>query len=176
MTLAIRTDADAARVVSTVRADVHALDPTLPLFGVRTMASLVRAQLEPERLATALLSGFALFALTLAAVGVYGVMAFATGQRTREVAVRLALGARRRDIVAGLVRDGVRVIVAGALAGTLLAFPGTRLVGTLLPGAAPAGWLAVVAAIVLTAVSILACWIPARRAARVDPMQVLRGQ
>jgi putative ABC transport system permease protein len=175
MTLAIHTNTDADRIVQSVRAEVGALDPTLPVFEISTMEDMVGAKLAPQRLVATLLSGFSLVALLLAVVGIYGVMAAATAQRTREVALRIALGATRRDVVWPLVREGVMLVAAGAVLGLLIALPATGLLRDLPAGVSPHDPLTFGAAIaLLTGAALVACYVPARRASKVNPVEALR--
>ena len=176
MTLAIRTHVDAERILPIVRTEVRALDPGLPLFEVRTMDDLVAARLAPPRLVTRLLTGFALLALLLAVIGIYGVMAYATSQRTREAGIRLALGAGRRDVILPLLREGAMLVGAGATVGLVLAIPVIRLMRGLLTDISPGDPATFATAmLILVSTSLVACYLPARRAARVDPVSALRG-
>jgi predicted permease len=176
MTLVLRTTTPADALVAQVRAEVTALDPSLPLFDVGTLEGRVAAQLAPLRVVAGLLGVFASLALVLALVGVYAVMASVTGQRTREVGIRLALGAQRRDVLWSLMRDGAIMVGAGAVVGLLIALPVTRLMRGLLAGVSPFDPLTFGAATaLLITASLAACWLPARRAARVDPVRTLRG-
>lgn len=183
MTFAVRArtqpgeDADVSRLLPLIRAEVHALDPTLPIFAIETMSGLVDHRLATERLTTGLLGGFALLALILASVGLYGVLAFATEQRTHEVGIRMALGARRIDVVGPIVRDGIRLVVTGLVIGLAVALGVTQLLRSLLTDVSPLDPPAYIGAVVLLgAVSLVACWLPARRAAKVDPMTALRAE
>jgi putative ABC transport system permease protein len=177
MTLAIRTNGDAELMLPLVRSEVRALDPTLPVLAIGTMDELVAAQLAPRRLVALLLAAFAAAALLLAVVGIYGVMAYSTGQRSREVAIRLALGATRQTVIAPLVREGAVLVIAGASIGVIVALPATRLLQGLLVDVSPADPLTLAAAIVLlTGTGLIACYLPARRASRVSPIEALRAE
>jgi putative ABC transport system permease protein len=177
MTLVVRTTAAADTLLPLVRAEVRALDPSLPVFGIQTMEDAVSRQLAPQRLVAGLLGGFAVLALALAVAGVYGVMAYATSQRTQEVGIRLALGAPRRAVLAALVREGVLLIAVGAALGVLLAVPVTRLMRGLLSAVDPGDPLTFVVTIgVLAVAALTACYLPALRAARVDPVTALSGK
>lgn len=176
MTLAIRTSADTARVLSLVRAEVSALDSTLPLFDVRTMDAVLSARLAPQRLMASLLAVFAGLALMLAVVGIYGVMAYSTGQRVREVAIRLALGATRADVIRPLLREGAILAVSGALIGLVVVIPLTRLMRGLLADIGPNDPLTIIVSVVLlTTAALVACYVPARRASHVNPVRAMRG-
>jgi putative ABC transport system permease protein len=177
MTLVIRTKGDADALLPLVRAEVRALDPSLPVFAISTMDDLVSAQLAPQRLVAGLLGGFALLALVLAVTGIYGVMAYATGQRTHEVGIRIALGAQRRNVLTMLLREGVVLVVGGAILGLLVAWPVTRLMRGLLTGVSPGDPLTfLVTTAVLVAAALGACYLPARRATRINPVTALRGE
>ncbi|MES2697507.1 MAG: FtsX-like permease family protein, partial [Verrucomicrobiota bacterium] len=180
MALVVRTSGDAYALIPQIRAELRALDATMPLFDVQTMSELVSRQIAPQRTVAWLLVAFALLALGLAAAGLYGVMAHATSQRTREVGIRMALGAQRFDVVRPLLREGGRVVALGVVAGLVFALVATRvLLQTLeLPGLSGGIELMPVAAavVLLAAIGMLACYIPARRATKVDPLIALRAE
>jgi putative ABC transport system permease protein len=174
-TLVVRAAGDAGALAAPIRDVVRQLDPGLPLFDVRTMAEHREGVTFLPRLAASLLGAFAALALLLATVGLYGLMAFSVTQRTAEIGVRIALGARRGDILRLVVRQGMRLTAVGAavgLAGSLAAMPlvASQLVGV---GARDGASYAATAAVLL-AVAAVACYLPARRAARVDPITALR--
>jgi len=175
MYLAVRTSLDPTSVTNAVREQVFAMDKDMPIFNISTMDARLSQSVTQPRLNLTLLVVFALLALLLAAVGVYGVMAFAVTQRTREIGIRMALGAQRGNILRQLLLDGGRQFVLGLCLGLAASLALARLMASLLFGVKPADPLtfAVVAA-VLSAVALLACYIPARRAMRVDPMVALR--
>jgi putative ABC transport system permease protein len=175
MTLVIRTNAPASGIVPAIRRELKGLDPTLPLFEIRSMDELVRERVAPQRTVAGLLSSFAVVALLLAAVGIYGVMAYATEQRTREVGLRMALGAQRLDVLTPLMREGAGLIAAGTALGLVLAVGTTPLMRGLLTDVSPGDPLTLAGAtLVLTAVSLFACYLPARRALKVHPVVALR--
>ncbi len=154
---------------------VEAIDPDLPVFGVTTLQASMQFGSIFERLAATLVGSFGLLALALAAVGLYGVVAFATRQRTREIGIRIALGAKRRDVFALVVGQGLRMALIGVAIGIVGALALTRFLGSLLYGAGPTDPLTFIGvSVLLTVVVILACYTPARRAAKVDPMKALR--
>ena len=177
MTLAVRSAGDPVALAAPVRREVRALDPSLPLFTVHTMSDYRTSTLWLERAAGQAFASLALLALLLAALGVYGVTAYAVGQRTREIGIRMALGARAPDVVGMVVREGALLAAAGIGVGLLGAWGVSRLMRSTLYGVGPGDPAAFVAApLLLAAVAVAASWIPARRAARVDPMTALRSE
>ena len=174
MTLHVRTERPPADVVPNLRSAVLALDSKLPM-EIKTLDERITGTLSSERMTSWLLTAFGLLALVLAAVGIYGVLAFAVSQRTREIGIRLALGAQRRDVLGLVLRQGLRLAAAGITLGLVFAFALTRLLTTILFDVSPTDPLTfTLISTLLIAVSSLACWLPARRAARVDPMEALR--
>jgi predicted permease len=175
MTLVVRTAGDPWQSLAAVRGEVRALDGTLPLFDEKTLAAHSGASLFMDRLAVIFLSAFGLLALTLAAIGLYGVMAYAVAQRTREIGIRMALGAQTSDVLRLVVGQGMILALIGIALGLIASLALTQLMQSLLYGVSATDPLTfVVVAAILTFVALLACWIPARRAARVDPMVALR--
>jgi putative ABC transport system permease protein len=177
MSLVIRTEADPDGLVSAVRGEVQALDRQVPLYSVTTMERLIAdsAPTFMRRYPAYLVGIFAGVALLLAVVGIYGVISYAVGQRTREIAIRVALGAQRRDVLGMVLRQGMLLALAGVGLGLLGAFVLMRLLSSLffdVSAADPSVYAAVSA--LLVAVALLACYIPARRATKVDPMVALR--
>jgi putative ABC transport system permease protein len=176
MSLVVRGD-DPPSLRRPLLAQIAALDPNLPVSNERTLDALARESITEPRLYATLLTAFAITALVMAAVGIYGVMAVVIGQRTREIGIRMALGARAADVVRLVVTQGTGLAALGALAGLAVAFPLTRLMRDLLYDVAPADPLVFTAvAAVLVVTALLAAWLPARRAARVDPMTALRAE
>jgi putative ABC transport system permease protein len=175
LTLVVRTTQDPAALGEAIRREVRAVDPNEPVFAVRTMDAVVAAASAERRFTMVLLALFAATALVLSAIGIYGVMAYLVAQRTREIGIRIALGASRRDVLSMVLGQGVRLAGAGVAAGLLGAVVVTRAISTLLYAVSPRdpGTLAALSA-ALTAVALLACYIPARRATRVDPIRALR--
>jgi putative ABC transport system permease protein len=162
-------------LAESIRREVRAIDPNEPVFSVRTMDEVVAAAMAERRFTMLLLALFAATALALSAIGTYGVMAYFVTQRTHEIGIRMALGASRRDVVAMVLRQGVRLAAAGVMAGVVGALLITRAIGDLLFGVGPRDpWTLVALSAALTAVALLACYIPARRATRVDPIRALR--
>jgi predicted permease len=174
--LLVRTDGPPAGAAAAARRELRALDSTLPTFDVRTMEEVRHFTTWPQRLWASLFGSFGTLALVLAAVGVYGVMAYTVSQRTREIGIRMALGARGGDIVRRVVGEGAVLAGAGVGLGMLGALGAALLMRGALYGVAPIDPFAfVVIPLLLAAVALLASWLPARRASRVDPMVALRA-
>jgi predicted permease len=177
VTFALRHDGrDPAALLVAMRTAVWSLDSTLPLDRFGTMASHVRTSLVQPRFYTALLAGFGGVAVILAFVGLYGTLAYTVRTRSRELGIRVALGAAGHDLRRLIVRHGMRLAFAGIALGVAGAFAAARMLGTFVHGVAPtdpATYAAVVGGMVL--VALAACWLPARRAARLDPVRTLRG-
>jgi predicted permease len=175
LTLAVRTKNDPAMLSESIRREVRAVDPNEPVFGVRTMDAVVASAMAERRFTMLLLALFATTALALSAIGIYGVMAYFVTQRTHEIGIRIALGASRSDVVGMVLGQGVRLAAAGVASGVIGALLITRAISALLFNVSPRdpGTLAALSA-TLTAVALLACYIPARRATRVDPIRALR--
>jgi putative ABC transport system permease protein len=177
MTLTIRTASDPASFAPALEREIRVLDKDQPLADVRTMDQWISKTLAQSRFNSLLLSAFAGLALLLAALGIYGVMSYAVSQRTAEIGVRLALGARGGDILAMVVWSGFRLAAVGLALGIALALALSRTMSALLfetTGTDPLTFLAVVG--VLSAVALLACLLPAGRAARIAPIDALRAQ
>jgi putative ABC transport system permease protein len=175
MTLVLRTSVDPASLVSAVRKQVSDLDKNLPVYGVQTMDDVLSAEVASQRFNAGALAGFAGLAVLLAAVGIYGVMAYAVSQRTREMGVRIALGAETGNVLRMILGQGLRLAVIGAGLGVVASFGLTRLMSGLLFGVKtsdPETFVLVTAALLI--VALAACWIPAWRATRVDPVIALR--
>jgi predicted permease len=173
--LRTRSESDVKAAREALTATVHGLNPRLPVFDVRTMADLMSASMARRQFLLFLMSVFALSALLLAALGIYGVMAFVVEQRTEEFGIRLALGAMPRDILGLAFRPGVILTVTGTVVGLGASIGVTRLMSSLLFGVSasdPATYAFV--PVLLGVVTLAACSIPARRATRVSPMEVLR--
>ena len=175
MTLVIRTPRDMSDVTRAVRAELDQLDKDLPIENVRMMTQLVESSVAQRKLSVRLLGGFASVALLLAAIGLYGVLAYTVTQRTREIGIRAALGAQRSDVIGLVLRQGMKLAGLGILIGLAGAFVLTNFIRSLLFGVAPTDPLTfAVIPVLLATVALLACWLPARRAANVDPMEALR--
>jgi predicted permease len=175
MTLVLRTSLDPASLVSAVRQQVSALDKNIPVYAVQTMDDLFSAEVASQRFNAIALATFAGFAVLLAAVGIYGVMAYAVSQRTREMGVRIALGAGRGNVLRMILSQGFRLALIGVGLGLAASFALARLMTGLLFGVKPSDPLTfVLVTAALLAVALAACWIPAHRATRVDPVVALR--
>jgi putative ABC transport system permease protein len=175
MTLAVRTSLDPVSVTSAIREQIFAIDKDLPLYNIATMDQLVSNSVAQPRLNLSLLVAFAVLALALAAVGVYGVMAYAVTRRTQEFGIRMALGASPADVLKQVFLEGGRLAALGLAFGLIAALALTRLMASLLFGVKPGDPVTLgVAAALLAFVALAACYIPARRATRVDPLVALR--
>jgi predicted permease len=176
-TLLVRATGDPVALAENLRRETKLLIPNVPTPLVRSMDTLMTETMAQPRLQTGLLSLFAALALGLAAVGLYGVLGYTVTQRQREIGLRMALGARRHDVLRLVVGQGMRLALVGIACGWLGAFGLTRLLRTLLFEIKPNDPLTFAAVpLLLLAVTILACWLPARRAAQVEPMQALRTE
>jgi predicted permease len=174
--LVVRTRAEPAALTRAVAAAVRAVDAEQPIYGALPLEAVVDQSLAQRRLQTTLLGVFAAMALVLASVGAYGVIAYGVGLRRREFGVRIALGARSRDVTTMVLRRGGTLFAAGAAIGLALAAVGVRLLSTLVYAVAPLDPLSFIAAtLVLSVVSMAACYVPARRAGWVEPSIALRS-
>ena len=175
MAIAIRTDGAPLSVVNAARAQVQSVDPEIPVFGVSSMENLISKSLSEPRLNSVLLAAFAGLALVLAAVGIYGMIAYSVTQRTHEIGIRMALGAGPHSMTSLMVGKGALLALAGIGLGLVAALALTRLIANFLFGVTatdPATFVGV--SLLLALVALAGCYIPARRAARVDPMVALR--
>jgi predicted permease len=176
LSLALKTSADPRLLASALSAEVRAVDPDLPTFGAKTMQETVATATASRRFSTQLLGIFAVLALVLAAIGIYGVMAFMVGQRTREIGIRIALGAHPASVVRLVLRQALLLAVAGVVAGAAGALLATRLLsGLLFQVRATDPFTYTLIAALLAVTAAVAAWRPARRAASVDPIRALRA-
>ena len=173
--LILHTSMEPAGVTASVRRELAKLDASLPLFSVRTMDEVVADNAQGQRFISLLVGSFAALAALLAAVGIYGVLSYAVTQRTREIGIRMSLGASRRQVLGEVLGQGARLALAGLAAGVAGALAAGRVVASLLhevkPGDLP---VLLLTAGLLMAVALAASWLPARRAAKLDPMTALR--
>jgi len=177
MTLVVKTAGDPLLLTPAIRQVVQRLDPEQPIARASALSTMLDARLAERRFVLSLLGGFALVALSLAAIGIYGVMAYSVGRRRHEFGVRAALGASRLDLSRLVIRQGAIVVAIGVLLGVGGAVAATRLMERLLFGVSATDPLVFAAVtLLLSATALLACWLPARRAANVEPMGVLRQE
>jgi len=174
-TLHVRATGDAAQITAAVRGAVNELAPNLPLLNVQTLSDCIDQSLDGQRSQTRLLAFFGLLALLLSSIGIYGVMAYSVAQRTREIGIRMALGARSQNVLSLVAMQGMALVMGGVALGLIGAFAVTRLIGSLLFGVGAADPVTfVIASLLLVGVAALAGYLPARRATKVDPLIALR--
>ncbi|MEX2473292.1 MAG: FtsX-like permease family protein, partial [Gemmatimonadota bacterium] len=177
MSVLARTELEPEALVGAVRAEVRALDPNLPVFGETTVRETLRSSMAAERFNLFLQLVFAAVALVLAAIGIYGVLSYQVQQRTREIGIRLAMGAERGGIVGMVVRQGMGLVAVAVVIGLSGALLTGRVLSSLLYDVSardPLTYAAVTC--VLVGVAALACWLPARRASAIDPQSALRSE
>ena len=177
LTLVARTEGDPRTVLAALRRAVQELDPTLPIYDAKTLTEHMNIPLFPAKMAAGVLAAFGVLALLLAAIGIYGVMSYVVAGRTREIGLRMALGAQTADVLRLILRQGMLLAALGAIIGLAIGLGGGRLLKTLLYGVSatdPVTFVAVT--LLLGSVTLLACWLPAYRATRVDPMIALRTE
>ena len=174
--LSVRTgNIDPEALVAAITREIHSLDKDLPVTAVSRFEEILAREVSPRKFNTGLLSVFAVLALGLAAIGVYGVVSYTVAQRTHEVAIRMAIGAQKRDVLKLFMNQGLKLVLGGLVAGLAGAFAITRLLSSLLFGVSPTDVTTfVLVAIVLLVVALLACYLPARKATKVDPLVALR--
>jgi ABC-type antimicrobial peptide transport system permease subunit len=175
MTLVVRSTSSAPHLEQSLRTLASSLNPEAPVSEVKSMPAILTDATSAPRSITSLFGAFAALALILGIIGIYGVISFFVGQRTREIGIRMALGAQRRDVLKLVVNEGLSLTFTGIVVGLLAAVALTRFLGTLLYGVSatdPADFAAV--ATLFAVVALAACYIPARRAMRVDPLVALR--
>jgi len=176
LALAVRGTITPASLVTPIRAAIRAADPSIPVYSIAPMDGLIANQTSQSRFTMWLMSVFAVVALSLAAIGIYGVMSYLVTQRTREIGIRLALGANDRDILRLVVGNGARLVAAGLALGVATSLALERLVASLLFGVTTADAGSAIAVGVLAFVALAACYLPALRAMRVSPLEALRAE
>jgi predicted permease len=175
MTLVVRTRGEPQSVAAAVREQIRELDANLPIADVKTLRDQLNLSLFPSRLAAWILGGFGALALLLAAIGIYGVVSYSVAQRTREIGVRMALGAKEKDVLRLMLGQGLFVIAVGLALGLLLAMASTRVIVSFLYGVGAADPLTFAGVpLLLGFVAVVASYIPARRATKIDPLVALR--
>ena len=177
VTLVARTRSDPRQVLAALRGEVQKLDPSISVYAAKTLKEHLGTSLFPARMAAIALGSFGVLALVLAAVGIYGVMSHVVAGRTREIGLRMALGAQLSDVQKLILKQGMLLATIGSLSGLLIAFGGARMMKSLLYGVSasdPITFMSV--ALLLLGIALLACWVPARRASRVEPMIALRAE
>jgi predicted permease len=175
MTLVVRTASDPTSIAAAVRREARALDPAMPMFEVETLSAQVAASLREESLLATLSSAFGLLALLLSCLGLYGILSYAVAQRTREIGIRMALGAGRRDVLWLVLGDALRLVLFGVVLGLPAALAATRLIASQLFGISAADPLTMgTATLALLTVAAVASYVPALRATRVNPLAALR--
>ena len=177
LTFVARIEGDPRTVLAALRRVVQELDPTLPVYDAKTLTEHMNIPLFPAKMAAGILAAFGVIALLLASIGIYGVMSYIVAGRTREIGLRMALGAQSADVLRLILRQGMLLAAIGTIIGLGVGFGGTRLLTTLLYGVSatdPMTFAAVT--FLLAAISLLACWLPAHRATRVDPFVALRAE
>jgi predicted permease len=174
--LVIRTSVDPVAEISSVRGEVQTLDPHLPIYDAKTLKEHMRLALFPLHAGAVVAGSFALLAMILAAIGIYGVMAYSVGQRTHEIGIRMALGARTSDVWKMVLKQGVIITVIGMVCGLVCAVGLSGVLASMLYGVSatdPLTFLFIT--LLLAAVALAACYIPARRATKVDPVIAIRS-
>jgi len=175
MSVVVRTSGDPSTVPEALRGEIRALDRDVPIFEAKTMQNVVGVMFFAPRMGALLLSGFGLLALVLASIGLYGVVAFSVAQRTREVGIHMALGARPAQVLRTVVGEGMSMVAVGTVVGIVLAALAMQPLATFLYGVSPVdGMVFGAATALLLGVALLASVIPARRAAAVNPVDALR--
>jgi putative ABC transport system permease protein len=177
MTIVARTKSDPGAVAGPLRAALTSLDKSLPVYDLKPMTEYLRDSLARRRFNLILLSAFGGVALVLAAIGIYGVISYGVTQRTHEIGILMALGAKKGDVLRLVIRQGMIMALVGVAIGIFASLALTRLMESLLFGVSVTDPLTfTVIALLLTCVALLACFVPARRATKVDPLVALRGE
>jgi putative ABC transport system permease protein len=173
--LLTRTSVEPSSLIASVRGEIVSLNRDQAIFNVRTMSEIVGQSVAPRRFSMLLLTIFAVVALALASIGIYGMLSYAVAQRTREIGLRMTLGAQRGNVLRLVISAGMKLALAGVALGLVASLILTRTIKNLLFGISANDPLTFIAiAMLLVFVALLACWIPARRATKVDPMVALR--
>ncbi len=177
VTLYVRSAGAAAPLIASIRREIQALEPHLPVPDTRTMAQTIAMSLYAPRMGATLLAVFGGLAVLLACLGIYGVLVFSVARRTREIGIRMALGATRRSVTALVVREGMTLVAVGLVIGLAAGALLSASVASFLHGVSPLDPRTyAIAPLVLAAVALIACWLPSRRAVRVDPLQALKTE
>ena len=173
--LMVRTAGDPQSMIPAVRNELHSLDPNLPIFDIKTLTEHMRLSLFPARVAATVLGVFGFVALMLAAIGIYGVTSYSVAQRTREIGIRMALGAQLGDVLRLILTHGIKLTVLGVSFGLIGAYLAMRAISSVLYGVSATDPLTFIfVSLLLTTVALVACYWPARRATKVDPLVALR--
>jgi ABC-type antimicrobial peptide transport system permease subunit len=177
MAFVMKTSAEPSSLTSTVRSSLVAIDPQQPVYAIEPLEKVIEGSVAPRRFVMSLIGGLALVALLLAMVGIYSVISFSVSERTREIGIRMALGARRGDVLSMILGHGMRVSALGIVMGLAIALGLTRLLRTLLFDVSATDPITFgLVATMVSLVALMACYLPARRATRVDPLEALRDE
>jgi predicted permease len=176
-TLVVRTSGDPRSLIPTLRNEIQNMDATLPLYDIKTLTEHMNIPLFPARMAADVLGSFGVLALVLAAIGIYGVMSYVVAGRTREIGLRMALGAQLRQVRQLILRQGMMLAGIGLILGLAVVFVLARFLTSMLYGVSPSDPVTFLGiSFLLAMVALLACYLPARRAARIDPMIAIREE
>jgi putative ABC transport system permease protein len=177
MFLVVRSSSDPSQLISSINKEIQSLDPEIPAFEVKSMSDRVAESLGRRRFSTFLLGVFAVVALLLSVIGIYGVIAYSVSQRTQEIGIRMALGAAPAAILQMILRQSLTLVIVGICFGLMAAFGLTRLMSSLLFGVSQTDFMTfAVPPVVLLVVALVASFLPARRAGSVDPVTALRSE
>jgi putative ABC transport system permease protein len=177
MAFVMKTSTEPSSLTSTVRSSLVAIDPQQPVYAIEPLEKLIEGSVAPRRFVMSLIGSLAFVALALALVGIYSVISFSVSERTREIGIRMALGAKRRDVLRMILGQGMRVSAVGIVMGLAIALGLTRLLRTLLFEVSATDPVTfVLVAMTMSLIALMACYLPARRATRVDPLVALRDE